>query len=57
MRETLTNLNSIIPTAGNATRLYPHTLFQQKAMLPMGSPDKRVIDSAINIAVYDTPLE
>ena len=50
MRETLTNLNSIIPTAGNATRLYPHTLFQQKAMLPMGSPDKRVVDSAIDIA-------
>ena len=46
----LRGLRSIIPAAGEATRLRPHTLVKQKPMLPMGSDGKKIIDWSLNIA-------
>ena len=43
-------LTAIIPAAGEATRLRPHTLTVQKPMLPMGDGDKRLIDWALGIS-------
>ena len=46
----LRGLRSIIPAAGEATRLRPHTLVKQKPMLSMGSDGKKIIDWSLNIA-------
>jgi ADP-glucose pyrophosphorylase len=47
------SLTCIIPAAGEATRLRPHSLIEQKPMMLMGSPDRRIIDGPLDLA-YET---
>lgn len=44
------SLTSIIPAAGEATRLRPHSLREQKPMMLMGNPNRRIIDYPLEVA-------
>ena len=44
------SLRTIIPAAGEATRLRPHSLIEQKPMLLMGSSDRRIVDGPLGLA-------
>ena len=44
------SLNCIIPAAGEATRLRPHSHVEQKPAMLMGSPTTRIIDFALDFA-------
>jgi len=46
-RETLT---CFIPAGGEGTRLKPHTNRIPKPMLPMGDPERKLIDYALNVS-------